>query len=368
MADVVPFDDSPAVEELSSGPTDAERVEAEEAYATLREMGVDLLDDEKEAEEAGGFTLNEIEKVADAIRKIEKLGDENPFTRRQWARSNGNYTLIGETVSVLPPGYYDLSVDQAGNVYFVPIRPRTDKLLRFPDAATDKIVDEIETFWKREKVFKRFGLPFKRGVLMWGPPGSGKTSTLQLIARDVVKRGGIVIIYQPELFKVAYRQLRNIQPETPVVVIMEDIDAVLERHNESTVLNTLDGADTIHKTVFIATTNYPEKLGERIINRPSRFDRRLFIDDPSDVARKMYLDDLTKGHKLPKDVTIEKMVHDTRGMSLAHVKELFVAAVVIGAPYAEALNNLVEMHMETPTSSNDRDKFGDRLRREGQYI
>jgi SpoVK/Ycf46/Vps4 family AAA+-type ATPase len=362
-------DESPQeadIEEL--GPSDAERQEAEEAMTTLREMGVDLLTDEAEAEDAGGFTLGEMEKLVTAMQKIERLGPENPFVRRQWARQSGNYTLIGDTVPTLPAGYYDLSVDQAGNVFFVPLRPRTEKLLRFPDAATDKIVSEIETFWTREKVFQKFGLPFKRGILLYGPPGSGKTCTLQLLARDVVDRGGIVIIYQPELFKVAYRQLRNIQPETPVVVLMEDIDATLERHNESTVLNTLDGTDTIHKTVFVATTNYPEKLGERIINRPSRFDRRLFVDDPSDVARRMYLEEMVRGHKLPRGITVDMMVRDTKGMSLAHVKELFVLSVVIGAPYKEAHANLVEMHFEKPVSANDRDKYGSLKAREGQYI
>jgi ATP-dependent 26S proteasome regulatory subunit len=120
--------------------------------------------------------------------------------------------------------------------------------------------------------------------------------------------------------------------------------------------------------VFVATTNYPEKLGERIINRPSRFDRRLFIDDPSDVARRMYLDEMVKGHKLPKGITVDMMVRDTKGMSLAHVKELFVLSVVIGAPYKEAHANLVEMHFEKPISANDRDKFGSLKAREGQYI
>lgn len=337
---------------------DMELDEAEAAMEELREMGVDLLTDEKEAQEAGGFTIGELERLIGAMRKIEKLGPQNPFTRRQWARAGGNYTLIGDTTDILPPGFYDISVDQAGTLFFIPIRPRTDKLLRFPDAATDEIISEIETFWTREKTFSDYGLPFKRGILLYGPPGSGKTSTLQLLARDVVDRQGIVLIYQPELFVPAYRQLRNIQPDTPVVVLMEDIDATIKRHNESTILNTLDGADTIHKTVFVATTNHPEELGERIVNRPSRFDRRILVADPSDAARRMYIEDILQERKLPRGVTIDRMVRDTAGMSLAHVKELFVASVVIKTPYERALKNLTTMHLENPHSANDRQKFG----------
>jgi len=196
-------------EPMPPEPPDTERAEAEHAMDELRAMGVDLLTDEKEAQESGGFTIVELERITSLLRKIDKLGPDNPFTRRQWARSRGNYTLVGDTVDALPPGFYDISVDQAGSIFFVPYRARTEELLRFPDAATDKIVSEIETFWEREHVFAKFGLPFKRGILLYGPPGGGKTCTLQLLARDVVARGGIVIIYQPELFVMAYRQFET---------------------------------------------------------------------------------------------------------------------------------------------------------------
>jgi hypothetical protein len=329
---------------------------AETAIEALREMGVDLVQTEDQASADGGFTLAELERVVANLQVIERAGGESIF-RGQWSQNNGKYTLIGNTLDVLPPGYYDMQVDNVGTLWFEPVRARGDRLLRFPDAATDKIVSEIETFWAREEVYQRFGLPHKRGILLYGPPGSGKTCTLQLLARDVVKREGIVLIYQPEIFIHAYRQIRHIQPETPIVVLMEDLDATLKRHDESTVLNTLDGADTIEKTVFVATTNYPELLGERIINRPSRFDRRLFVGDPSPVARKMYLDDLIQDREYESEVPIDVMVRDTEGMSLAHVKELFVMHCVIGAPYKDAIYNLKEMHFEQPASTFDRDKY-----------
>lgn len=342
-------DESPEVKE-----TDVEV--AEHAIESLREMGVDLVQTEDQASADGGFTLEELKRVVESLQIIERAGGESIF-RGQWSQQNGKYTLIGNTLNALPPGYYDLQVDNVGALWFEPVRARGDRLLRFPDAATDKIVSEIETFWQREKIYQRFGLPHKRGILLYGPPGSGKTCTLQLLARDVVAREGIVLIYQPEIFIHAYRQIRHIQPDTPIVVLMEDLDAILKRHDESTVLNTLDGADTIEKTVFVATTNYPELLGERIINRPSRFDRRLFVGDPSPVARKMYLDDLIQDRKFESEATVEQMVRDTEGMSLAHVKELFVMHAVIGAPYKEAVANLREMHFEQPASTFDRDKY-----------
>ncbi len=340
--------------------------EAEDALRDLKEMGVDIAHTPEEAQENGGFTLDELRRVVSNLEKIEAVSD-NALVRGQWARHNNKYLMVGNTIPKLPPGYYDNSVDSSGNLYFDPIRARTDDLLRFPDAATDKIIAEIETFWEREDVFRKFGLPYKRGILMWGPPGSGKTSTLQLLARDVVDRGGMMLIYQPELFIHAYRQLRQVQPETPLVVVMEDLDAILQRHSESQVLNTLDGADVIDRTVFVATTNYPENLGPRIVNRPSRFDRRLFVGDPSAQARTIYLESLVKKQGLPKGLDLRQMVKDTDTMSLAHVKELFVATVVIGTPYEEALGHLKEQHLNDPHSAQDRDKYHV-LEREGQYI
>jgi SpoVK/Ycf46/Vps4 family AAA+-type ATPase len=240
---------------------------------------------------------------------------------------------------------------------------RTDKLLRFPHAEVDTVLREIEIFWQREAVFQEFNLPYKRGILMYGPPGSGKTSALQLVARDVVDRGGIVLIWDTGLFTSAYRQIRAVQPETPIVVLMEDLDAILEGRIESAVLNVLDGAEEMHKVVFVATTNYPEKLGARIINRPSRFDKRIRVGHPDEVGRRMYLESLVEGHP-ELEIDLDLYIKDTAGMSIAHLKELFVATVLIGVPYLDALKHLRAMHLDKASSTDDDEEFVDRP---GQY-
>src|SRR3954467_7985641 len=239
----------------------------------------------------------------------------------QWTELNegAGYTASGKTLGKLPPGFYDLT-SVNGTIIWLPVKARTDMLLQFPDSAVDEVVAEIETFWAKEKAFIEHGLPYKRGILLWGPPGSGKSSTLQLLSRQVVTNGGVVIMFgKADLFISSLRQLRDIQPDIPVVVLMEDLDAILERQNESTILNLLDGVESVHKCVFIATTNYPQNLGGRIINRPSRFDRRIKIPHPSDASRRMYLDTLLLEHD---KVDVDRMVKDSAGMSLAHLKEL----------------------------------------------
>jgi len=174
---------------------------------------------------------------------------------------------------------------------------------------------------------------------------SGKSSTIQLIMEDVVKRDGIVIKFtDPYLFIDGMRVLRQIQPDTPVVTIIEDIDSTLELFNESEVLNILDGVNEIRKTVFLATTNYPEKLGARIVNRPSRFDKRYRIGYPSAESRKLFFSHLlrTKSEK-ELGIDLDQWVKDTDEMSIAHLKELFVAVVILGDSYDEAIKTLKSM-------------------------
>lgn len=255
------------------------------------------------------------------------------------------YTITGKTVKMLPPGMYDVVSIPQGLVWGI-VDTRTDDLLRFPETPSDRVVAEIEDFWNRAELYERYGLPYKRGVLLYGPPGSGKTCTLRQVSEDVVKRGGYVLIYRkPDLLLMAYRQLREVHPKAPLVILMEDFEGLLAEH-QSTILNILDGVEEFSGVVFLATTNYPEKLGAHIVNRPSRFDRRILIDHPRLESRRLYLESLT----LPGDrADLDQLARDTEGMSLAHVKELFVGTQLLGMEYTETLRGLKDL-AKKPTS------------------
>lgn len=178
---------------------------------------------------------------------------------------------------------------------------------------------------------------------------SGKSSTIQLIIKDVIERDGIVVKFlNPVLFMEGIRKLREIEKETPVVILMEDIDSILEYYNESEVLNILDGVDEVQKMVFLATTNYPDRLGARIINRPSRFDKRFKIDHPNEESRRIYFEHLIGGKERVKELNIDinRWVKDTKGFSIAHLKELFVAVVILEDDYEQSVKTLKNMKEE----------------------
>jgi len=231
-------------------------------------------------------------------------------------------------------------------------------LLEFPETNSQRVVAEIQKFWELEAKFRENKLPYKRGVILWGPPGSGKSSTIKLILRDVFERNGIAIKFGvPNIFIECIRVIRTIQKDTPLVVLMEDIDATIEEWGETDVLNILDGIESIDKVVYLATTNYPEKLGPRIINRPSRFDRRYKMPHPKEASRRLYFEHLFKDKT--HDYDLNRWVKDTAKMSVAHLKELYIAVCILGDPYDGVIKSLKSMVEEKVSSEeDDKNNFG----------
>lgn len=296
--------------------------------------------------------------------KSASYGSENPVAAksefgtgyRQWSSPDGTrFYPTSKTCPRISPGVYDINVCSTRGLYFEKIPIITRNLIRFPQTNIDRVVGEIQKFWEREDIFREFHLTHKRGIILWGPAGSGKTCAIQLIMNDVVERQGIVVRFgHPHIFTEGMRVMREIEPTTPVVVLMEDIDSTIQMYNESDVLNILDGVNQIEKAVYLATTNYPERLGPRIINRPSRFDRRFKIGYPDPESREIYLNHLIGPTKKPDDlgINIGRWVEDTDGFSFAHIKELFVGVVILADEYSECLATLTSMK-ETRLSSDD---------------
>ena len=182
--------------------------------------------------------------------------EENNFGKMSQCTSSDGVRFFpaGHTVPILESGVYEIKDHQSRGHYWEKIPVKTEGLLRFPDGNSEKVIHEIQNFWSREQKFQDFGLTYKRGIILWGPPGSGKSSTIQIIISDVIEREGVVFKFNtaPSLFLEGIRMFREIQPETKIVVLMEDIDSILEDYGESDVLNILDGVDKIEKVVFIA--------------------------------------------------------------------------------------------------------------------
>lgn len=283
---------------------------------------------------------------------------------KQWSTcDNVKFLPAGKTSKILVPGFYEPKLSSSSGYYLEKLDCKIEGLLEFPETNCKRVIDEIQNFWEKGDLFKAHNLVHKRGIILWGPPGSGKSCTIKLVLKDVLSRGGIAMKFNvPDIFIECVRIFRKIQPDSPLLVLMEDIDSIISEFGETDVLNILDGVESVNKVVYLATTNYPEELGERIINRPSRFDRRFKMPHPGKSSRKLYFEHLFEKEVIDMKklgVDLNRWVKDTENMSIAHLKELFIAVCILGDPYEEVVKVLRSMVEEKISSGEDKsDNFG----------
>jgi len=223
------------------------------------------------------------------------------------------------TVKTLPSGIYNIKSSMSGPYYEL-AEIKTDNLLRFADARYNMILEEIGRFWDIKDNFKDMGFVHKRGLLLYGSPGTGKSCLLKQVMEDVVKKGDIVFISNGSSYqlKEGLSAFREVEPDRQVLSIMEDID----EFDEHTILQLFDGDTLVDNVLFLGTTNYINKLAPRLL-REGRFDRKIQIDNPPIEGRVAYFN-----YKLGKKESKEKirsMAEKTKGFSFGQLREFLVS-------------------------------------------
>ena len=288
-------------------------------------------------------------------------------TKTEYALVEDCWLPCMKTQRILPAGVYRMHYVQGGLAY-KPHELNTDDLKIFPGTLGERIIREIDKFWTLSSKYKQHGLIHKRGVILHGVPGTGKTAILCEVARKTVASGGIVLMRvsnELEALIEGIQKAREATPVRPILVLLEDIDDVVESNEEEEFLSFLDGESQVNHIMNIATTNNLKALPDRIKNRPSRFDLVLEVPLPSQRERFAYL-----MSRMPKeDVLAKKWSKHTKGLSLAHLRELVVGVKCLGLPYTDALHRLRDMeqvakeHKEKPPKRRKRRRPSGRIER-----
>lgn len=217
---------------------------------------------------------------------------------------------------------------------FESIKSATFDNLVLPPLVKQQIRDDFAQFFASREIYERFRIPWKRGAILIGPPGNGKTHTLKALINELGKPCLYVRSFKAEYgteqeHMAAVFQRARMTP--PCVVVLEDLDSMIDDNNRSFLLNELDGFQANTGVVVLATTNHPEKLDPSILDRPSRFDRKYYFNLPAEPERLEYLckwnERVEPELRLSTDDTLS-VVRETEGFSFAYLKELCMAAMV----------------------------------------
>ena len=208
-------------------------------------------------------------------------------------------------------------------------------------------LQEIVEFLKKPEKFQRLGGRIPKGVLLIGPPGSGKT----LLARAVAGEAGVPFysISGSEFIQmfvgVGASRVRDMfktaKENSPCILFIDEIDAVGRirgaglggGHDEreqtlNQILTEMDGFSPSESVIVLAATNRPDVLDPALL-RPGRFDRHVTVDRPTRKGRLEILKVHTRNVPLAADVDLDKIARSTVGMSGADLANLVNEAALL---------------------------------------
>lgn len=283
-------------------------------------------------------------------KELERISED----KDRWGVISENFFHpSSKTMVSLPSGMYRVSDHERFGIVYKKEELFTDDIIRIDGSISDVIVKEVFDFWEKGDEYIKRGFVYSRGYLLYGPTGSGKTCVIDLIIKDIIERNGIVFVCErPWVFNEAVSTFKKIEPDRKIVCIFEDIEAIIKEFGEYDVLSFLDGEKKMNNVLNIATTNYPEVLNKRVANRPRRFDRVIYIGNPSYMERLTYFNNKLKNKK-----EAEKWANDTDDFSYAFLAELVIRVKCLGVSYEKTITELISMKHELK-SIEDKEDFG----------
>jgi AAA+ superfamily predicted ATPase len=249
---------------------------------------------------------------------------------------------VRQEILVFENGYWVKSQE-----LYQAIRTASFDNLILPAQLKQELREDLRRFFAAREMYEELNIPWKRGALLIGPPGNGKTHAVKAIVNHLgqtclyVKT--FVNQYEDEnAMKLVFDKARQI---APCVLVMEDLDSLVNAQTRSFFLNEMDGFERNHGIAVLATTNYPEKLDPAILNRPSRFDRKYYFKLPTEQERLAYLalwNQSAKSQVRLSEEGLKETARLTNGFSFAYLKELMLTSLLrwINEPVGSAMDSV----------------------------
>ncbi|UCE96362.1 MAG: CDC48 family AAA ATPase [Candidatus Bathyarchaeota archaeon] len=202
-----------------------------------------------------------------------------------------------------------------------------------------ELIEAVEWPLKNPDVFSNLGVKPPKGILLFGPPGCGKTMLARAVATE--SEANFITIKGPEVFskwvgeseKAIREVFRKARMASPSVIFFDEFDSLVPRRGMgfadsgvterviSQLLTEIDGITTLEDVVVIAATNRPDII-DRAVLRPGRFDRLIYVPEPDEQSRLEVFKIYTKNMPIEKDVSIGSLANATKGYSGADIQAL----------------------------------------------
>ncbi|TXT66869.1 MAG: Cell division cycle protein 48 [Promethearchaeota archaeon] len=200
-----------------------------------------------------------------------------------------------------------------------------------------KLIEAVDWPLSNPKIFKRMGINPPKGILLYGPPGCGKTLLARAVASE--SKANFISVKGPELLskwvgeseKAIREVFRKAKMAAPCIIFFDEFDSIAPSRGRYTTdsgvtekvlsqfLTELDGLEVMKDVVVIAATNRPDILDTALI-RPGRIDRVLYVPSPDQKERLEILKIFTEEMPLSTNVDLEKLIKMTDGFSGADIE------------------------------------------------
>ena len=207
------------------------------------------------------------------------------------------------------------------------------------DEVKQHLKEAVEWPIKNPEMFTRLGIRAPKGILLYGPPGCGKTLLARAVSTE--SEANFISIKGPEVFskwvgeseKAIREVFRKARMAAPAVIFLDEIDSLTPRRGMgmsdsgvserviSQLLTEMDGITSMHDIVVVAATNRPDMVDSAVL-RPGRFDRLIYVPEPDEKSRLQIFKIYTKDMPIGNDVDLNQLTISTKYYSGADVESL----------------------------------------------